>query len=134
MEISLIHLEHAMPPLAELGLEHLVPVLLGGGRVELDADSVAALLHGLADGAKKRASRRLVAISRASAEELFNWESNPEARNIAEKAAALLTWSEAKDSILGFFSSLGISPEGFQPSSGTGEQTDPPLAGTPTPE
>ena len=110
-----------MPPLAELGLEHLVPVLMGGGQVALDAETVGVMLQSIADGAKKHASRRLVAVARASADELFLWESSPEARAIAEKAAALLGWEEARGCVLGFFTSLGLSPPNFPASSEIGK-------------
>ena len=122
MKPSLIHLEHALPPLAELGLEHLVPVLLRGGKVTLDTDTIARILKGLAVGADKRAARSLVAISLATGEELLGWELEPKLEAEALKNAALKTFDEAKESILGFFSSLGLSLNVTPDSSAPGEE------------
>ncbi len=105
---SLIHLENALPPLAEMGLEHLVPVVLQGG-AGLDPNTLAALLGSLALGAQKHAFRRLVAVARATDAELFDMEMNPAKEAEAQRAAALLPFDEAKEVLVGFFSSLGLS-------------------------
>jgi hypothetical protein len=106
---SLIHLEHALPPLAELGLEHLAAALLGGGRLRLDADDLGAMLKALAHGAEARAARRLLAVAKASGEEILAWETDEEAERKALQAAALAPYDEAKEAITGFFASLGLS-------------------------
>ena len=121
MTPSLIHLEHALPPLAELGLEHLVPAFLGGGRVGLTQETISNLMQGLAFGAEKRAARRLVAISQATAQQLLEWEISPDLQTKAEAAAALCGFDEAKGAISDFFGSLGLSLNGIQDSSGTEE-------------
>ena len=104
MDLKTIHLEHALPALAELGLETLLPLLGGRGFEEA---AVGRALQGLAGGAEKHAARRLVAIASASAEELLTWESNAEAKARALEKAALADLAKAKESISGFFASLG---------------------------
>ena len=117
MKTTLIHLEHAMPPLAELGLEHLVPLFLGGGQVSLDQSAILNILKGLSEGAKKRAARRLVAVSRATGEDLLSWEVDNSKESAALNSAALLGFDEAKEAISGFFESLGVSLNAIQASS-----------------
>ena len=113
MQPSLIHLEHALPALAELGLDALVPLIGGQG---FSPEALGKALQGLASGAEKRAARVLVAVSKATAKELLAWESDPSARDQALKEAALAPFEEAKLAVMGFFGSLGISP-GAIPSS-----------------
>lgn len=105
MQPSLIHLEHALPALAELGIEALVPLL--GGR--FDATTLAGAMQGLASGAEKRAARVLVAVSKTTAVELLAWENDPSARERALKEAALASFEDAKVAVISFFGSLGIS-------------------------
>lgn len=105
MKISTIHLEHALPALAELGIETLVPLL--GGQ-SLTPESLHTALEGLAGGAKRQAIRQIVAIAQASGEELLAWEDGgADARKRALTAAALANVEEAKQTVLDFFSSLG---------------------------
>lgn len=106
---SLIHLEHALPPLAELGLEHLVPALLGGGRVQLDSEVLGELLAALADGARKHAARRLVVVVQSTKEQLLEQETDAKAADAALRQAAFASLDEAREAITGFFSSLGVS-------------------------
>lgn len=107
--LSLIHLEHALPPLAELGLEHLVPVLLGGGRVALDAETLGDLLRALASGAEKHAARRLLVVARSTKEQLLEQETSAKALDDALQAAAFASLDEAKGAITDFFASFGVS-------------------------
>ena len=109
MGISLVHLEHALPALAELGLEHLIPVLMAGGAVSLDSDAVRSILQGLSLGAQKRSARRLMAISQATGEDLLSWEVDASREAEALRLAALSSFDDAKVAILGFFGSLGLS-------------------------
>lgn len=132
MQPSLIHLEHALPALAELGIEHLVPLLGGRG---LNVEVVGAALKGLASGAEARAARLLVAVAKATGPELLAWESDADLKARALKDAALATFEEAQESVGAFFASLGLSPLAIPVSSETGTEapvmaTDPP---TPTP-
>ena len=120
-----------MGPLAELGLEHLVPVLMRGKNVELDSDTISRMMTGLADGAKKRASRRLVAVSLASGEDLLEWEVDSAKETQALKHAALMGIAEAKEAIVGFFGSLGLSLNVFHGSLEPGEES--PMSEPPSP-
>lgn len=124
MQPSLIHLEHALPALADLGLETLVPLLGGRG---LQAETIAAALQGLSGGAEKRAARVLVAVARATAKELLAWENDPKAKEEALREAALSSFDEAKQAVVGFFDSLGLSlpgtPDSSEPGSTKGEET-----------
>jgi hypothetical protein len=129
MQPALIHLEHALPPLSELGLEHLIPALMqGGGKASIDADSISAILQGLANGAQKHAARQLVAVARASAEDLLLWEVDAKTEAEAFRRAALSTPEEAKRAVLGFFSSLGLSldviPVSLEPETENPENED----------
>lgn len=117
-----VHLDHALPLLPELGLEHLVPLLAGGGQVNLDTASLQALLQGIAKGAENRSLRRFVAISRTSAEQLFDWESDKEKETAALREAAMLPWADSMKAVMDFFSSFGISLTATQDSSGEGEE------------
>lgn len=108
--MQLVHFEHALPALAELGLEHLVPLFLGGDRAQvLDEATVRKVLGSLSSAAEARAIRRLVVVSRASAEQLLEMETDQAAKTRALREAALCTADEAKEAVLGFFSQLGIS-------------------------
>ncbi len=122
MQPSLIHLEHALPALAELGIEALVPLL--GGR--FDATTLAGAMQGLASGAEKRAARVLVAVSKATASELLAWENDPSARERALKEAALASFEDAKVAVISFFGSLGISPGDTPGSSALGKSAPAP--------
>ena len=104
MNLHQIHLDHALPALADLGLEALAPLLSGQG---LTGEAIAAALQGLARGAEKQAIRRLVAIARATPEQLLAWESSPEARGEALQAAARADLAESQESLTDFFTSLG---------------------------
>jgi hypothetical protein len=130
MQPSLIHLEHGLPALAELGIEHVIP-LLGGG--VLDASTLGAALQGLAGGAQKRAARVLVAVSKATGKELLAWEADPTAQVQAEKEAALLPFDEAKQAVMDFFASLGPSPFVIRDSSEIGKETPAPPEPAPAP-
>ena len=109
MALSLIHLEHAMPPLAELGLEHLVPIFLAGGKVGLDSETISRLMTALSDGAQKHSVRRLVAIAQATGEDLLGWEVESAKEADAQRAAALMSLEEVKAVVSGFFASCGLS-------------------------
>lgn len=109
MQPCQVHLDHALPLLPELGLEHLVPLLAGGGQVDLDSEKLQGLLQGIAKGAGNRSLRRFVAISRATGDEVFAWESDKAAEASALREAALLPWNESMKAVLDFFSSFGIS-------------------------
>jgi len=118
--MQLIHFEHALPALAELGLEHLVPLFVGGGQVALDSDVVKKVLDSLSGASKTRAIRRLVMVSRASAQDLLAMEVDTKKESEALNAAALCSPEEAKAAVLGFFSQLGISLDVSPASSETG--------------
>lgn len=105
MQPALIHLEHALPALAELGLEALVPLIGGQG---FDAGSLGKALTGLAGGAEKKAARVLVAVARSTAKELLAWETDQSAKDRALQEAALLPFEQAKTEVISFFSSLGL--------------------------
>lgn len=108
--MQLVHFEHALPALAELGLEHLVPLFLGGDRAQgLDEATVRKVLVALSSASETRAIRRLVVVSRSSAEQLLEMETDQAAKTKALREAALCTADEAKEAVLGFFSQLGIS-------------------------
>ena len=109
MKATVIHFETAMPALADLGLEHLVPALMGGGQVDLSEDTLKAVLDGLAKGANAKAVRRLVMVSKASAEELLEAEVSTakEAELLVNAAKADVT--EAKQAVMDFFASFGLS-------------------------
>lgn len=108
--MQLVHFEHALPALAELGLEHLVPLFLGGDRaLVLDEATVRRVLGALSSASETRAIRRLVVVSRSSAEQLLEMETDQAAKTKALREAALCTSDEAKEAVLGFFSQLGIS-------------------------
>ena len=108
--MQLVHFEHALPALAELGLEHLVPLFLGGDRAQvLDEATVRKVLGALSSASETRALRRLVVVSRSSAEQLLEMETDQAAKTRALREAALCTSDEAKEAVLGFFSQLGIS-------------------------
>lgn len=129
-----VHLDHALPLLPELGLEYLVPLLAEGGQVALDTESIEKLVRGLATGAKSRALRKFVAVSRGSAEEVFAWEVDSAREALALKEAALLPWQDSVQAVLDFFSSFGISLSITQDSSDPAEpKKDPetPPPGTP---
>lgn len=118
--MQLVHFEHALPALAELGLEHLVPLFLGGDRaLALDEATVRKVLGALSSASETRAIRRLVVVSRSSAEQLLEMETDQAARTRALREAALCTADEAKEAVLGFFSRLGISLD-VSPASLTG--------------
>lgn len=104
MDLKTIHLEHALPALAELGLETLIPLMGGRGFEEA---AVGRALQGLAGGAEKHAARHLVAIASATAEELLTWESSTEAKDRALEKAALVDLAKAKEAVTDFFASLG---------------------------
>lgn len=104
MNLKEIHLDHALPALADLGIETLVPLLGGQGFTEAAA---ARALQGLAAGADRRAVRRLVAVASASGEELLEWEDDPAKQAAALKKAALTDLAEAKETVTAFFASLG---------------------------
>ncbi len=133
-----VHLDHALPLLPELGLEYLVPLFAEGGQVSLEAEAIEKLLRGIATGAKSRALRKFVAVSRGSAEEVFAWESDSAREAQALKEAALLPWQESVQAVLDFFSSFGISLTVTQGSSGQSEPTEatetlqPAIPGMPT--
>ena len=108
--MQLVHFEHALPALAELGLEHLVPLFLGGDQaLVLDEATVRRVLGALSSASETRAIRRLVVVSRSSAEQLLEMETDQAAKTKALREAALCTSDEAKEAVLGFFSQLGIS-------------------------
>lgn len=125
MKLAVIHFEHALPPLAEAGLEHVIApifraVLAGGleGAITvMDEDTLAKATKALAGGASSRAMRRLLAVLKASADDLLQWEEVAEAEAKAVKAAALLDASEAQEVLADFFSSLGLSQARSQGSS-----------------
>ena len=130
-----VHLDHALPLLPELGLEHLVPLFTGGGEISLDAGSLTAILAGVAAGAKSKSLRKFVAVSRTSAEGVFAWESDPAAEASALKEAALLPVKESAQAVLDFFSSFGISlnvTPGSSPSTATVAENQKETPGTPT--
>lgn len=104
MHLKEIHLTHALPALADLGLEALFPLLGGQGFSEA---AVARALQGLAAGAERKAIRRLVAIASASGEELLEWEDDPTKQTAALRKAALADLAEAKEAVTAFFASLG---------------------------
>jgi hypothetical protein len=134
VKISTIHLEHALPALADLGLDGLVPILMSGGKLE--ASALAGALQGLSAGAEKHAARQLVAVARATGEELLAWEETPDAKARALKAAALSDFNEAKQAVADFFSSFGFSPASIPGSSDPAMESpsqDPPPASAPTP-
>lgn len=135
-QLSLDHLEHAMPALRDLGLETLLPLL--GGQA-LSAEAVGGALAGLAAGAEKRAIRRLVAVARATGEEVFAWESNPEALKRALAGAALAPIDESFQAVADFFTSLAPFLPSIRASleSGTVEKApgeEPPSAPIPSAE
>lgn len=117
MNLKLIHFEHALPPMAELGLEHIIaPVLralaganITGALVSLEEESLAKVFKALASGAQSKAARRLVAVLRASDHELLDWEDDAAKEAEAVKAAALLEVTEIRETVSGFFASLGLS-------------------------
>ena len=118
--MQLVHFEHALPALAELGLEHLVPLFLGGDQAQvLDEATVRKVLGALSSASETRAIRRLVVVSRSSAEQLLEMETDQAAKTKALREAALCTADEAKEAVLGFFSQLGISLD-VSPASLTG--------------
>lgn len=121
MQPCQVHLDHALPLLPELGLEHLVPLLAGGGQVDLDPAGLQALLQGIAKGAGNRSLRRFVAISRTSAEQLFAWESDKSKEAEALREAAMLPWADSMKAVMDFFSSFGISLSATPGSSGEAE-------------
>lgn len=130
-----IHLEHALPVLAELGLDALVPLIGGQG---FTRENIAGALAGLAQGAEKRALRHLVAIAGATGEELLAWEENPEAQARALTAAALLSVSEGKQAVLDFFTSFGpylssTHASSPQPKGEAGEAQGPAPSSAPVP-
>ena len=125
MNLTVAHFEHAMPALAELGLEHLVPAYLRGGQVLLDQEALALLMSSLSGGAQKHAARRLVAVLSATAAEVLAWELNAEAQRRAEDAAALLTFTQAQEIITPFFAPLGDSLSATRASSATGTENAP---------
>jgi hypothetical protein len=129
VKLSTIHLEHALPALADLGLDGLVPILMSGGKLE--ASALAGALQGLAAGAEKHAARQLVAVARATGEELLAWEETPDAKARALKAAALSDFNEAKKAVADFFTSFGFSPDSIPGSSE--QETEPPPSQNPPP-
>lgn len=106
---SLIHLEHALPPLAELGLERLASALTGAGRVVFTSEDLREILQGLAGGAQKHAARRLVMVAKSSATDLLAMELDTKAEADALRDAALLPYDEAGEAIADFFASFGLS-------------------------
>lgn len=132
---SLIHFEHLMPPLSELGLEHVIPIVMRGGGA-ITAEDVARVLKGLASGADAHAARRIVAVAMSTGEDLLAWEVDSAKSADALRTAALLDFSEAKDHVIRFFSSLGLSLDVIPTSLGTGDpaETQSPDAPMGTPE
>lgn len=129
MQPALIHLEHALPALAELGLEHLVPLLGGQG---LEPGALAAALQGLAGGADKRAARLLVAVSKATGMELLGWEGDPALKERALADAALTPFDQAKEAVVLFFASLGTfqpaTPDSSEPGKAAPAMPEPPAS------
>lgn len=125
MNLKLIHFEHALPPMAEMGLEHIIaPVLraLAGGNITgalitLEEEALAKVFKALASGADSRAARRLLAVVKASADELLAWEDDAAKGAEAVKKAALLDAKEVQEALSGFFGSLGLSLKPSQDSS-----------------
>lgn len=119
MNLSTDHLEHVLPVLAELGLASVLPLLRPGA--EKDPDAISGAIVGLATGAQKRTLRHLVAISKASGEEILAWEENPDSLERALKAAAVSDLSDSVTAVKDFFFSLRHYLPSIQGSSETGD-------------
>lgn len=120
--MSLIHLEHALPALAELGAEHLLGPMLSGNQEALQAalapEAIGNLLRGLASGAERRAARRLLLVARATADELLAMEANPALEQEALRQAAKCSLAEVQAVVIGFISGSAPSPLATPASSG----------------
>lgn len=119
MKLSTNHLEHVLPVLAELGLAAVLPLLRPGA--EKDPDAISGAIVGLATGAEKRTLRHLVAISKASGEEILAWEESPDALERALKLAAVADLSDSVTAVKNFFFSLRHYLPSIQDSSETGD-------------
>ena len=78
-------------------------------KLGLSEATVRKVLGALSSASETRAIRRLVVVSRSSAEQLLEMETDQAAKTRALREAALCTSDEAKEAVLGFFSQLGIS-------------------------
>lgn len=155
-QLKLIHFEHAVAPLADMGLEQVVTPLfravlalptedmtpeqkrealkqavqsvMGDGVLE---NVFAALVK----NADTKATRRLLAVLGATAEEIFDkWENGDGAgEKEALRSAALMSPAEAAAEIAAFFGWLGLSRASSLVSSGTGEGTDETAQASPAP-
>ncbi len=147
-DLKLIHFEHAVGPLADMGLEHVVtPLFQAVLAMPTEAMSPEAkrtalnlavqgvledgvlekVFRALVKNADTRATRRLVAVLGASANDLFDgWENGDgTAEKAALKNAALMSPGEIAQEIGAFFGWLGLSPASSPASSGNAEGMSP---------
>lgn len=155
-QLKLIHFEHAVAPLADMGLEQVVTPLfravlalptedmtpeqkrealkqavqsvMGDGVLE---NVFAALVK----NADTKATRRLLAVLGTSAEDIFDgWENGDgTAQKEALRSAAMMTPAEAAAEIAAFFGWLGLSRASFPVSFETGDETEKTAQASPAP-
>ena len=105
------HFEHGLPLLASLDLGRLFDAYAKLEANKEDMSAIKELIGTITVAAELKTLRKLSAVYRATADELFDSESDAAILVALEKAAAARPFTDSIQDAMAFFASLGLSKE-----------------------